>query len=443
MKLIRRFHRNIWLWLLLFSLVLGIANSGWASDDAIRSKWTDNLLSVELGDVHIETNTMAGAWQEMATKYLLRANLFMDEPAISDTTTFAFHKEKTTGKELFDAFLTAYPAFTYKQDPLTAVIWIYPKRVNYNNILNQKIRITRQAVQVSMYKDVYIPLCKLLAPEVIDSDNLPMEGSVPIDPSTGKPPIPYFWLYNLDLPAGDYSAREMLNFCCAANPTKAFLIRSESGQQGRLVIFLENLLYQNPMAPPRVEAIKFWEVEIGKATKGTPSLEDIRMAMSDSHPDKRIAASFYVEACIANYSAFDLIGQAEGADQEVWTALGVEYALWRDADTKFLTGMMRSFPRLREDIKRIENPDLALLASLQLTREKQDTSYLDAIVDKHTYTAEEITSIKPELYRMARSSKAVRDKLRAMKFQVPELSPETLDELADTNLFTLIPEKQN
>jgi hypothetical protein len=82
---------------------------------------------------------------------------------------------------------------------------------------------------------------------------------------------------------------------------------------------------------------------------------------------------------------------------------------------------------------------LALLVSLQFMREKLDTSYLDDIVNKHTYTKEEIASIKPELVRAARSSEIVRDKLKEMKLNVPELSPAALNELANTNYLTLVP----
>jgi hypothetical protein len=443
MKSIGRLKRNIWIWPCLFIFLAWQARDVWAADVAIRSKWDENLLAVELGDVSVKANNMAGAWQEMTTKYLLRMNLYMDATLISYEKPFDFHKEKATGKDVLDGFLATYSSYTYTQNPETGIIWIYPKGMNYNGILNQKVSVIHKANHVPMYTDIYIPLCKLLAPGVIDSSDLPsQEGRINL--STGKSPIPYFWLYDVDLPTGDYSAREILDFCCVANPTKAFLIRPASRElNAALVIFLKNLLSPNPLAPPRAEAIRFWEFEIGESTNGIPSLEEVRVAMSDPNPEKRSAASFYLEASMLNYSTLNLIGKADGSDQAVWTSLGVEYALRRDANTNFFTRMMQAFPSLREDLKEIRNPDLALLASLQLTREQQDTSYLDAIVSKHTYTEEEIISIKPELTRMARSSKAVRDKLKEMKSQVAELSPEALDELADTKFFRLVPVEKN
>ena len=423
--------------------LLGLVMNSRAAEAAIRSKWDENLLSVELGDVRINSSLMAGAWEEMSKKYLLRANIYMDAAASSGKTTFAFAKKRATGQDLFDAFLTAFPRFTYTQDPETGVIWFHPKDVNYSEILNQKISIARRANQVPMYTDVYLPLCKLLAPDVIDSSKLAARASS-IDPATGKAPIPFFWLYDVELPSGEYSAREILNFCCAASPTKAFLIRQQysrgQGQEhkgrGRLIIFLKDLGFLNSLAPPRIEAVKFWEVEIGKPKNGTPSFEEVRAAMSDPNPKKRSAASLYVEACIKNYPTIDLIENADGADEAVWTVLGLQNALWRDSATNFFSHMMRKFPRLREDLRRIENPSLALIASLQLTREKQDTSHLDELVEAHSFVEAEIAAIKPELDRMARSSKAVREKLRAMKSRIPGLSPEDLAEMEQTNLLT-------
>lgn len=317
------------IWLFRFVLLARLASVAWAADDAIQSKWDKQLLAVRLGDVRIQAGNMADAWEEVATKYLLRANLYMDVAANStnaDRTPFAFHKEKATGKDLLDALLSTYSSFTYTQSPETGIMWIYPKRVNYGYILNQKVRIDHHASQVPMYTGVYIPLCKLLAPNVVDSVGAVLPMDMPIDPATGKPPLPAAWLYDVDLPAGVYSAREILDFCCVANPNKAFLVRPLRGQQSHLVISLTGLLYGNPLAPPRVEAIKFWEIEIGIPTNETPSREEVRAALSDPNPEKRLAASLYLEATHENYTPADLIGHADGSEQAIWTVLGVGYA---------------------------------------------------------------------------------------------------------------------
>jgi beta-lactamase regulating signal transducer with metallopeptidase domain len=435
-----------------------VALAGWRAaagtqggNGQFHSKWDEAMLNADLHDVQIEAGSFRAAWDELVMKYLLRANLYMDVAAISDETLkrpFAFHKEKTTGKELFDAILTAYPAMTYTQSKETGIIWFHPKRVKYEEILSLKVRVAPGASHIPMYRDVYLPLCGLLGTNVIDEDDAIEMGLVQvdmdIDPATGKPPIPFFWLYDVDLPAGVFSAREILDYCCASNPTKAFDIQPVRGQ-GPLVIFPKLLIYNNPQPFARAGAIRFWELELGKPANGTPSLAEVRAALSDPDPGKRSAASLYVEASdrIGTPLNFDdLVRDADGSEQAVWTALELENALWRDALWKdngggFLSEMGKNIPGLQENLKKIGEPKLALIASLEMAREKADTSYLDAIVSKHKYSEEEIASIEPELYRMARQSKAVRDKLIGMKFQVAALSPEVLNGLENTNFLTL------
>jgi hypothetical protein len=410
-----------------------------AFSEPISSKWDTDSLFTDIGGVHIHAYSAEDAWREITTQYLLRVNLYMDDPAVPDQRTFVFDKDQATGKEIVDAFVATYKTYTYKQNPDTGIIWLHPKRVKYADILSQRISITSHGNNaVPMYTYVYLPLCNMLRPTILDSSEVPGPVDMLLD-SNGKPPFPYTWLYDVELPVGVYTAREILDFCCVADPTKAFQVRPVQWRQNSLVISRENLLSGDPLSPPRKQAVRFWGVVIGKSTNGIPSLDEIRKAMSNSDPGKRLAASLYVEACFMNYAPISLIGKAADSDQAIWTALGEEYAEWREADTNYFTELIPRIPRLAKDLQNIRDPRLALLASLQLTRENRDTSYLDSIVEKHVYTEAEIASIKPELTRMARSSKAVRDKLMEMKSQVPELSPAALRELADTNSILVLP----
>jgi hypothetical protein len=423
-----------------------------AGEAQIHSKWDQEILNAELRDVQIEADSFRGVWDDLVMKYLVRANLYMDVAAGPDETLkkpFAFRKEKTTVKELFDAILAAYPAITYSQSRETGIIWFHPKRVKYDEILSLKVRVAPGASHIPMYRDVYMPLCGLLGTNVIDRDDAIKMGLVDvameIDPATGKPPTPWHFYYDVDLPPGTYSAREILDSCCVANPTKAFEI-FPSIKHTPLIIRQRDLLVPPPSLQPRATAVKFWEMGIGKPANGAPSLEEIRAAMSAAVPGNRATACLYMEAGWG-ISTLDLVGGSHSPEQAVWAALGAESvvrrdALWSDKFAHFFSEIPRRIPRLQEDLKKIEEPKLALLVSLELTIEKQDTGYLDAIVSKHKYSEEEIASIKPELYRMARSSKAVRDKLMGMKFEVPALSPEVLNGLGNTNFLTLVPEEK-
>ena len=415
--------------LVLIFILLTLSEGKLAADGINTSEWDKNLLSVELTNVKIDAGGILGAWEEMSVKYLLRANVYRDSATADDQKPFTFTKSKTTGREIFEAFLGTYPGFTYTQDPETGIIWFHSKLIDYTNILAQRVRVVHTLEHIPAYTGIYVHLLQQLDPNVVDSDTLP--GAM--DPSTGRRPVPSSWLYDIDIPAGTYSAREILNKCCVANPSKAFLIQPMWEKRGRFMIYLKDLVSVNPLTPPRIEAVKFWEHEIGKSTNGTPSFDEIRCAMSDSNSMKRAAASLYVESSFMNYSPLALITNADSADKAVWTALGVQYAVFKDFNTNYFITLFPRIPRLREDLKRIDNPDLALLASLQLTREKKDTSYLDRVIHNHTYTEDEVLSVMPELIRMARASKAVRDKLTEMKSPIPELSQQAMNELTDTN----------
>jgi hypothetical protein len=76
---------------------------------------------------------------------------------------------------------------------------------------------------------------------------------------------------------------------------------------------------------------------------------------------------------------------------------------------------------------------------MELARENNDSRLMEVVAD-HKFTGAEIAMIKPELYRIARESKLVREELLKMHFDVPELSVTALSELESTNFFTLVPE---
>lgn len=415
---------TILLILILSMVVLGGTSS--AVGKSVSFNWDKDLLSIQIDHVDIKAHSIVEAWQQITTKYLMRMNLYMDRPE-PQPKLFAFSKDKVTGQEMLDALLREYPEFTYTQNPDTGIIWIHPKKVTYSDVLNRRVKINHDARGVQMYPDIYLPLRKLLGPDFVDSHS----GTIDRSP-------PYSWFYDVDLKAGTYSVREILDLCCSANPSKVFLI-FQPGQTEAHTISLTHLVYRSPVAPPRVGAVRFWELEMGKSTNGIPTYKQIREAMASRDPAKRLTACLYFEACEYNYSTKNLLEKADGPDQAIWSALGAQYAIWRESDTNFFSNRIKSIPRIGEDLKNIKDPCLAVLVSLQLTRESKDTSYVDQIVSQHSFTEEEINSIKPEMLRMARSSNAVREKIRAMHLTGPEFSPGALRELENTNFLDVVP----
>ena len=395
---------------------------GYAEGVQLPSKWDQDFLNVQFQGVRIKPSTMTDAWQQIGKKYLLRANFYMDVVPDSDSVEFTFDKETATGKELIEAFLATYPTYTFTQDRETGVIWIHPKRIKYENILNQKIRIDRPAFQVRALNTVVAPLTRMLS--------MTMPEWMRPGPTLN---------YGVDLPAGVYTVKEIINFCCVANPSKAFEF-FPGYEGGALIVNLDNLYFNSPLTPPRAEAVRFWEIEIGKSTNGIPVAAEVGAAMSDSNPRKRWAARCYFEAAIINYQMSDIVRQSGSPENKVWAALGEEAAIYRGInDPQFLVANVAS--GFTTNLTQISDPGLALVTSLELAREKQGTNYLylDTIVSQHKFTEAEVASIKSDVYRLAHESPLALDKLRAIKLDVQEFLPKALDELADTNLFTLVP----
>ena len=277
-----------------------------------------------------------------------------------------------------------------------------------------------------MLSDIFIPLCRLLTPNV----NAYLEHF--------GPPLNLTFDYCVDLPAGIYSLKEVLNYCCVGNLTESFAI----GRDDRGVFFIEpiDLYYGNPLAPPRVAAMKFWEIEIGKPANGTPNTMEISTAMSDTNPRIRWAARSYLAAARQNYQFDDLGSKINDPEKAIWEGLGIEDIVFRGIDDSQF-GRIEA-PWFAKNLAKIQEPGLALLTSLEQAREKQDTGYLDAIVNAHKFSEAEIASIKPNIYRLAHESKLALDKLKSMKLNVPDFSQEALRELEDTNLFTLVPAEE-
>jgi len=414
-----------WLFGLMTLVIFWIPKVGNAEGIQIPSKWDEGLLNTEFHNVSIKAGDMESAWREIGSKYLLRANLYMDVRSDSDSESFSFNKETTTGKELIEAFIATYPAYTYTQDYETGVIWIHRKQVNYEDILTQKIKINHSAYQAPAFNVVIWPLCRLLSIQL---------GTLNRGPSFN---------YGVDLPTGIYTAKKIVNLCCIANPNKAFdFVPSFLG--GGIMIELDDLYYSNPLAPPRAGAVRFWEIEIGKSTNGIPSAVEAGAIMADADPIKRWAARCYFEAATINYRWSDIFEKSGSPENEVWAALGVEAAIYRGInDPQFLVA--NAAPGFTTNLTQINDPGLALVTSLELAREKQGTNYLylDTIVSQHKFTEAEIGSIKSDVYRLVHESPLALDKLKSLKLDVPEFSPKALDELADTNIFTLVPaEKQ-
>jgi hypothetical protein len=207
-----------------------------------------------------------------------------------------------------------------------------------------------------------------------------------------------------------------------------------------------HLNYQNPLAPPRTAAVKYWDTEIGNATNVVPSGDEIGAALADPNPRIRAVACRYLELTPLSFDRRDLLKTNSSAElrKSLWAMLEVKSITFPPGSSfpmlsnRKVPWVMSAFTNNLAQV----DPGLALLTSMELALEKKDTSIMDCVTG-HEFTKAEIAVIKPDVYRIARASKLVRDKLLEMKFAAPELSAQSLHELENTNLFTLVQTYKN
>ena len=404
----------------------------------LYSKWDASLFDIVLSNVDVKVDyarsvsepSVVTAWRQIQTKYLLRANLYVDMRGRGgvQSNSFSFLKESATGKEICDAFLGAYPSYTFTRDRTTGVLWFHPKAVPCDSILAERVEIAHPELQLRMLTEVLEPLFIVAYPNPrvwVDPSGGARIGSYSVDQRFINFETP------VDLPGGVCTVRDVVNYCCASCPTIAFMARVENGQQvSRLVpVRLDHF----NLARERPAAVRFWQTEIGAATNAPPSPTEIVGALSSPSPRVRWAAREYARATRG------LSHGLEMADSrlELWQSLGWKAILRAGLEDEPFVSQARVLATNRLEVMRnISSIDagLALLVCMELARETKDSTIIDVLSD-HNLTEAEVATIKPELYRIARESAAVREKLIKMKFSAPALSPEALMDLGNTNLF--------
>jgi hypothetical protein len=375
----------------------------------VKSRWDEELLGVELRDVRIEGYSVKDAWFKMSRDLLLRSCFYQDVNSKSDMTAFTFKSGTATGGQVLQAFLAAYPAYTYTQDPATGVIWIHRKLVHYDEMFSEKVQIRHSATQVPMWGSVIIPLRKLLKkdsdPIVLDDDLKSRTFGI-----------------GVDLPSGVYSVKSILNMCLVQDPNVVFSTLPGSNVSVASLI-PGSLTYMNPLVPPRPAAVRYWHWVMGDPANEVPTLEQVGVGLSDSDPLRRLGACAYLRLTQVNYHTADLFTNIHNPEKAIWEALAVRNNRCLETLEQFVTN---DLPRL--------NASLALLACMQLALQKNDPSIMDTIASYRSSV--DFSAIKPEFYRIVRSSKLVRDKLMQMKCDTPELSPSAVGQVGDvTDVF--------
>ncbi len=217
------------------------------------SRWDRSIPDVKISQTDIQSTSLRDAWQTFSRRYAVRSVLCVidqDDPEVKKP--FEFKRGACTVKDFLDALTSAY-GFMWTQDA-TGVIWLYPTTVQYTDILSKQVLVREDEFGLPMYTGVLGYLQQTLSPEYLTANHT---GTLILFLNNFDYPV--------DLPKGVYTAGDILNLCCVADPARTFgLVRPVNGD-GRVNVWPIGLHANPPSESTPEGALQFWNVEVGSA----------------------------------------------------------------------------------------------------------------------------------------------------------------------------------
>jgi hypothetical protein len=382
---------------------------------------------LELRDVHIAESSLLEAWYRISRDFGIRTIAFSDRPFPGDRLPFNFDRDRCTVDELLTALVATYPGYTRTQDKETGVIWIHPATNAYETILARRVVVQENVRQVPLLTDVFNPLCRL---KPVGMMRWGMMGG---GENTLDSPV--------DLPAGAYPARDVLNRCCLSSPNRTFCIeRSRSAALTNLLVTPLTVVPYKPVdggAPPTPGALLYWRVEINPLAKEAPTDSEFTDALASHQARVRFAARNYLDMTLPLAQVHRLLTQPAPADRAVWVAVGVLSVLTRSEEVAAWPAAAASLRSVLSDTEALaDKPALRALAVTELARAEKDPMFLEEAA-KRPLSAAQIADVKLDLIRNLRYSSFVRSKLLELNPRWAGLSTPEIEALGQTNIFSL------
>jgi hypothetical protein len=237
------------------------------------SSWDWDLTKHELDNVSIHASSSAEAWKAVATDYLVRS-LLVTLDHVSEAVPFDYESARCTVKDLYDAFATTY-GLAWVQDEHTGVVWFHPVELAYDHFLTTRVHVAREHLGLPMQSGILEALGASSATRII----VKQWGSL----------FENAFNYAVDVPAGMYTVRDLLNLCCIANPTKTF--HAQAWPDGRVFVTAVNLV-SDRVGPVPAGALHLWDMEVRQERgKSPPTQEQVMTALAD----RRVAELWHLD----------------------------------------------------------------------------------------------------------------------------------------------------
>ncbi len=386
----------------LFAIIACVA-AGEASMGAAPlpgSEWDQSLLTMVLKNVRLEGGSLMETWNRMVQRFLLRCVLVSVNGDADVPRSFSFAAERCNALELLNAIVSTYPDVIWTQDNQYGVIWIHPQSLPYTRILEDRVRITSEELGTPMFDGVLESLAEASA------------GRIRPDPSISGPQWRNTYDYTVDLAAGTYTVRDIINLCCLADPTKTFYIGRRFGHVDRTVIYplnLNTLAHRNDPLP-KPGALQIWRLGVGPVGDEGPADDMVCRKMADGDPSVRASARNYASAEMFRIRLPDARGKLADPQIEAWVWLGRVENVVKLAGAKHPEAVARLRQLATDEALLTWPADLSLLVAMDLACLDQDTHALDVLL-RREFKPGQLKGIRSRMFAVARMSKEAREKL--------------------------------
>ena len=374
-------------------LIVGILPLRAQNDTGYASAWDSSLPGVELHNLRLNSSTLKEAWNELSQRWLIRSVLLVSGDTQTETP-FVFKADRVTAGELMDKLVVTYSDYTWTQDQRSGVVWVYPSRLPFEQVLPSVQTVQNDQYGIPMQTGVLESLAKNPANNIVPKE----WGTLFLNT----------FEYPVDIPRGQYSTRDILNLCCTANPTKSFFLQLTDEGTTKVTAF--NLI-TDTIATPTSGALHLWKT--GLETPGPPTIEELKKALASRDPFVRSIGGAYLESVIWNTPVEEIVTDTNNGELGLWTTVGLLKIIVRTEEGTFTSGIARLEAELKGDLFEKGDPQLALLTAFELARLTENTEGLDRI-SARTFSENDLMAIRSDLHRIARASKAVRDKIRQL-----------------------------
>jgi hypothetical protein len=378
------------------------------------SKWDRALLGLELRNVHIEAKHLKEALQLGIGKRLGVRTVFFWNPqdagAGAELGGFRFESDHCKVADVLASLEHNYPSYTTTQDKETGIIWLHPRSSAYENILTNLVKVPTAAVAVPM-------------------ESVILEKLVPFNVSSGGrhgTSALNTFEYPVDVPAGTYPVRSLLNICCLANPDRTFYVtRMRTGTH--VVYPLTVVAYDPDVHEATPGALLYWQNEIDPSAGTPPNGAQMLDALSSTEPAVRAAARHYVNMTLSVTPLDDLIQEPASAERAAWAAIAYFSLMARTDNGSYVPRPVKQ--KLEKALREGDwstNRGLRVLAEVELSRVSKDTALLDR-ASEMALSSTETANIKHDVIRNLRSSEFLRNELAKRNLKWEGLSREELE----------------